>query len=387
VDLLVTRLEDCNDDVTRLDILSGMNDALRGHHAADVPAHWPAAVAAMHRDRRPAVARLIQELNIVFGTGRTVAELRRIAISENESDAARRGALRHLVACRDAGVVPLLRSLLNDRAIGADAIHGLAAFDDPDTPAVLLPYLVSTPGFAFAPGAHAKHLAALTTLTSRASFACLLLSEVEAERIPPDSLSPSDVNVMRSYADPDMTARLDRLWPTTRPQATAVATTVEQYATQLSPAAIAGADLRHGRMLFSRKCATCHMLFGEGASLGPDLTGSQRSNLQYVLSNIVDPSAIVQPSYRMHVIILDDGRVLNGIVSQQDSRALTIQLPHESFVIARSKVVEMRATEQSLMPVGQLDSLTLDERRDLIAYVMSPVQVPFPVAADASTHR
>jgi putative membrane-bound dehydrogenase-like protein len=387
VDLLIARLTSCDDADTRLDILAGMNEALQGYHAADIPRNWPAAVAALRSDRRQSINRLVQELDIVFGTGRLDEELRRIATSPREGDAARRAALRHLVARRAGDVVPLLRSLLDDPAIGVDAIHGLAAFDDPDTPALLFRYLATTPGFAFAPGCHAKHIAALSTLTSRASFARVLLSEVEAHRFPQGALSALDVSVMRSHADADMAARLDRLWPTTRPHPGAAATMVERYASQLTPDVLAQADLGRGRLLFSKQCATCHSLFGEGARVGPDLTGSQRSNLQYVLSNIVDPSAIVQPSYRMHVIILDDGRVLNGIVSQQDSRAITIQLPHESFVIARSKVVEMRATEQSLMPVGQLDALTLHERRDLIAYVMSPVQVPFPVAADASTLR
>jgi len=387
VDLLVASLKACDDADTRLDILSGMSDALRGHHAADCPPNWPAAVTALRRDPRPLIARLVQELSVVFGTGREVAELRRIAISENESDAARRAALRHLVACRDADIVPLLRSLLNDRAVGVDAIHGLAAFDDPDTPALLFPYLASMPGFAFALGAHAKHVAAMSTLTSRSSFARVLLSEVEARRIPQNTLSALDVSVMRSYADADMTARLDRLWPTTRPPADAAAATIARYASQLTPQVLAEADLRHGRLLFSRKCATCHVLFGEGAGVGPDITGAQRSNLHYVLGNIVDPSAIVQPPYRMYVVILDDGRVLNGIVSQQDSRAITVQSPHESAVIARSKVAEMRATEQSLMPVGQLDALTPDERRDLIAYIMSPAQVPLPDGADSSTLR
>jgi putative heme-binding domain-containing protein len=175
-----------------------------------------------------------------------------------------------------------------------------------------------------------------------------------------------------------MTAQLDRLWPTTRPHPGAAAAAIEEYASQLTPQVLAGADLRHGRLLFSRKCATCHALFGEGARVGPDLTGGQRSNLYYVLGNIVDPNAIVQPPYRMYVVILDDGRVFNGIVSQQDSRTITIQSPRESFAIPRSTVVEMRATEQSLMPVGQLDALTPDERRNLIAYIMSPVQVPLP---------
>ena len=56
----------------------------------------------------------------------------------------------------------------------------------------------------------------------------------------------------------------------------------------------------------------CHTLFGEGGKVGPDLTGSNRANLDYALMNILDPSAVIAKEYRPTIVITTDGRVITG---------------------------------------------------------------------------
>ena len=72
--------------------------------------------------------------------------------------------------------------------------------------------------------------------------------------------------------------------------------------------------------VFDRICGTCHRLYGNGGEIGPDLTGSGRDNLDYLLENIVDPSATVSADFRMVVVAMRDGRVLNGLVKAQSPR-------------------------------------------------------------------
>ena len=74
---------------------------------------------------------------------------------------------------------------------------------------------------------------------------------------------------------------------------------------------------RNGRLVFSKTCQQCHKLYGEGGTIGPDLTGSNRSDLEYLLSNIIDPSAEVARDYRMSVV-RDQGRaVITGIITER----------------------------------------------------------------------
>ncbi len=81
-------------------------------------------------------------------------------------------------------------------------------------------------------------------------------------------------------------------------------------------------DRSHGRAIFDRACASCHKLYGSGGEIGPDLTGSGRDNVDYLLENIVDPSAVVTADFRMVVVAMHDGRVFNGLVKRQTDRTL-----------------------------------------------------------------
>jgi putative heme-binding domain-containing protein len=147
---------------------------------------------------------------------------------------------------------------------------------------------------------------------------------------------------------------------------------------QLTPEVLAQADTGQGRVLFQKTCATCHRLYGHGETIGPDLTGAGRASLDYLLLNMVDPSATVGAEYRMSVVVLKDGRVLNGIVATRNDKTLTLQTAKERTTIELSDIEEVKPSTVSLMPDGQLQTLTPDQVRDLAGYLMHPVQVPLP---------
>jgi putative heme-binding domain-containing protein len=135
------------------------------------------------------------------------------------------------------------------------------------------------------------------------------------------------------------------------------------------------ANTKNGRVLFDKHCATCHKLFGEGQSVGPELTGAQRMNLDYLLENIVTPNAIVAQDYRATTFVMNNGRVITGMITQQQGEALTIQTATEKLVINKADIESQQQTEKSLMPEGLLDQLTINEIRDLLGYLSSSQQV------------
>ena len=49
-----------------------------------------------------------------------------------------------------------------------------------------------------------------------------------------------------------------------------------------------------GKELFQKHCATCHTLFGQGEKIGPDLTSVDRKSRSFLVTSIVDPSAIIR---------------------------------------------------------------------------------------------
>jgi len=153
---------------------------------------------------------------------------------------------------------------------------------------------------------------------------------------------------------------------------------IEKYKRQLTAEVLAKADLPNGRLVFSRTCMQCHTLFGEGAKIGPDLTGSNRADLHYILENSVDPSAVIGRDYQLNNIFTKKGRLVSGIIVEETDRAVTVQTLTERVVVPKADIDERQVSDVSMMPEGQLEKLTADELRDLVAYLASKRQVPLP---------
>ena len=129
-------------------------------------------------------------------------------------------------------------------------------------------------------------------------------------------------------------------------------------------------DRDRGKVLFTKHCATCHRLFDEGGTIGPDLTGGARGDTVALLANIVDPSAVIRPAYLSYAVVTTTGRVATGIITAQDNAGLTLadsKNPPTRFT--RDEIEELRPLATSIMPEGLLKSLSAAEVRDLFSYL------------------
>ena len=80
----------------------------------------------------------------------------------------------------------------------------------------------------------------------------------------------------------------------------------------------------------------------------------------------------------MTSVATNEGRVLTGIAVEQSATQIVLQLPTERVLIPRDEIEETRQSPLSMMPEGQLDRLTPDQIRNLIAYLATKEQVPLP---------
>ncbi|MFM8890042.1 MAG: hypothetical protein ACKOTB_00210, partial [Planctomycetia bacterium] len=345
---LVTAIPACGDAAERHNILAGIADGLAGWRRAPKPEGWDRAVAAVAAD--PAAAALARDLSAVFGDGRAIEEIRRLVLDAKADVALRRAALETLV--RQGGDLRgICLPLLADRQFNVLAAQGLAGSDDPEVAAALVD------AYERFHGAMRPRLVSI--LASRPSFALALLEAVENGRIPVTAVSPYDVRQIRGLRVPEVTAAAERLYGAggsadKRPR-------IDALKAALTPDAVAAADCRKGRALFDRSCGRCHRLFGAGESIGPDLTGGNRTNIDYLLENIVDPSAVVSRDFRMTIVTRADGRVVNGLVTARDDRTLSIVTPTERLTLALDDIESTTVTAQSPMPEGLLDQLAPDE--------------------------
>ena len=110
-------------------------------------------------------------------------------------------------------------------------------------------------------------------------------------------------------------------------------------------------------------------------------THCRTRSLQYLLENIVDPSAALAESFRMTNLILIDGRAVNGVVMRKTEQTWELQTATERVIVRTTDIDESRPTKMSLMPEGLLDVLNDKQRADLFAYLMSSQQVALPAGS------
>ena len=369
VDRLVALLAETDDAEIRQDLLAGVAAGLSGWRQTAKPAGWDSLATSLLAVPAPWHA-TVRDLSAVFGDGRAVDEIRRVVLDDTADAGLRRSALETLVHQGGDGVRDICLTLLGDQRLNVTAAQGLAASDDPDAARALIR--------SYKRFRSPQRPTVIGILASRRSFAAALRDAVADGTIPRDALTPYDLRQIRSLGDPELDAWLEREWGAVNETDAHVRRRIATLKDTLTPEVLARANLSNGRVIYDQACGRCHRLFGAGAVIGPDLTGGQRTNLDYLLENIVDPGSVVSRDMRMSVVTLADGRVLNGLVTARDEHVLTLVTPTDRHVLAMADVADVTVTQHSPMPSGLLDPLPPEAVRDLIGYLMQPAQVPLP---------
>ena len=351
------------------DIMRGMHAALQGRRQIAAPADWDRVESAFAGSKSEA-GELARDLSVMFGSGQALEDLIELVKSDGTPFDVRRRAIRALVSARAEGFAVTLQELLPKRYVNVEAIRGLAAYQDPDTASLLLKH--------FERFYQPAKTEAISTLVSRPEYCAVLLDAIQSGTIERDEVSPFQIRQMQLFEIPKLNDRISRLWPELQQIPAQKQKQIANYQRQLTPEVLSKADLSKGRLLFRQHCGKCHKLFDDGESIGPPLTGTQRNQLNYLLENIVDPSASVSKDYQLSIVLTDDGRVLTGVLLSQDEQTITLRTTDERLVLSRDQIEIIRESALSLMPDQQLDVMSADQVRDLIGYLMSPSQVPLP---------
>ena len=348
-------------------LLLGMSDGLKGWSKAKQPKEWPRLVAAIEKNGSNQMKNIVRELSVLFGDGRALEDVRMIVLDKKAAISLRRTALETLVASKSEGVVEICMPLLNDARINVIALRGVATSDDIKVAQALVKN--------YRRFRSPKKPLVIQTLASRKNFAGALLSAIESRKIPLADLTAYDVRQIRTLGDPELQKRVSELWGEIRDSSDEKKDRIAELKKLLTPDRLAKASPSHGRILFNNNCAKCHRLFGYGEKIGPELTGANRNNLDYLLENIVDPSAVVSKDFRMTIVQTTDGQTLNGLVAAQNDKTLSLQTQNELRTIALDEIESTKRSTMSPMPDGMLDNLSEDQTADLISYLMQPSQV------------
>ncbi len=257
-------------------------------------------------------------------------------------------------------------------AIKRAVMQALMNFDDPRIGVTICQRYHTT-----LPAEHDLRSTAHRVLASRPEWTRQFLDEITAFRIDRQTIPLDIVQQMRLHEAPQIQELLDQLWGRTR----ATPAEKQQQITRLQSLIVASGGRQSpdddvlptaGRDLFKKHCGVCHTLFNEGGQTGPNLTGYERTNLDFLLLAVVDPSAAIREEFTQFKVLTRDGRVLTGLIDVQTPTTLMLRgADNQTTLLNRDDIELLQAMETSLMPDGLTEKLSDEEVRQLFAYVMS----------------
>jgi PQQ-dependent dehydrogenase (methanol/ethanol family) len=129
-------------------------------------------------------------------------------------------------------------------------------------------------------------------------------------------------------------------------------------------------DRAAGKRLFFGKgqCASCHMVHGEGATIGPDLSNVARQmTVDQIREALLQPDLRIAPGYGLVAVRLRDGRTLRGFERSKTSFDLALQdLKGAIHPLSLDQTSGITPEKQSLMPPVKAGA---EELQDLIAFL------------------
>ncbi len=362
--LLVGTLDETEDSAVQTALMRGMLSGLAGRRNVPAPDAWSEVAAKLARSDDVNVRDLASQLSQVFGDQAAVGRALATVKDRSAPNDARRRALNSLLTQKNDQVSALLEPLLDEPELRLDAIRGFAAIENAKAPEILLKRYKS-----WSPE---HRQAAIETLAARKRYAETLLNAIKSNVIPRKHV-PAHVARSLSFILGD---RFVEVFGDVRQLAEDRVKLMAKYKKMLSPEALADADAAKGRVIFKKTCASCHLLYGKGGKVGPDLTGSNRANLDYILLNSVDPSYDVPEGYKMVIIETVDGLVLNGVIDEENSQRVILKTAEKpKVVVLKSDIDYRQVSSKSIMPDGQLDQMKPPEVANLIKYLQTTEQV------------
>lgn len=352
-------------DVDRL--IDGMAKALEGKHLTSVPAPLEKPLADLWQKKAddPTLLRLAVRLGSPAAYTRAIQR-----INDVKQPAAERASLIDTLSLIGKPEwLPVFGAIWDTSGPLVVRQAALAAYGRYTEPCIATNVLSS---YAQLPPELKSR--AQTLLCSRPGSALQFLQAVDAGKINAKEVPIDQLRPVVAYKDDALTKLVEKHWGKIAPQ-----TAGEKRSRIVSVGGIlrnGKGDPAAGKALFTKHCAVCHTFFGEGGKVGPDLTTADRKNRDFLIASTVDPSSVVRPEFVAYVASTKDGRVLTGLIVENNADAVTIvDAKAEKTMLPKSIIDELEPSPQSLMPEKLLDPFTDQELRDLFAYLQSETPI------------
>ena len=344
------------------ELIKGMEAGLQGDPVKSVPAALSKKVAELWASRAPTPTLISFAVRLGHAPAAEAALARITDAKVSEAD--RRKTITLLAERRVDAAVPTFLKLLRfekSDALRLDLINALQRFASPDIARELLDLYSGFPA--------KLRDTAQAALASRPDWSRRLLAAVDEGQLKKEQISIANLLAITAFKDAASDALIKKHWGR-------LTKSSEEKEAQIAKVRklLAGpkGDAKVGQEIFKLACAVCHTFNKEGGKIGPDLTGYERDNLDFILPAIVDPSLAIREEYIGFNITTKDEQSLTGLVTELTKTSVTLlDIGGNKSVLSRTNIKDMQASHTSLMPEGLLDAMTEQQVRDLFAYFIA----------------
>ena len=323
----------------------------------NAPQGWAELVGKRRHEGNTAA---FDRLGAIFGDQKIAERMAKVLADRTVPLEERKAAFVFLSGRRDLDLSSLHLALLEEDAFRSEVIPLLGRYNDKRVAKALLERLEQWTG--------GDRLAALNALCVQPELAKAHLKRLKKlDSKTKSGLTSLHLRQMRSLGDQEVDMLLDDLWGTVRERSAHIKVSMEKYRKLVSEPG--RGDRKAGKEVFGKVCSVCHVRDGAGGKYGPDLTGSWRNGKDYFLESIVDPNAVIGENFRLNIVTRKDGSPVSGMPVAETVEVLTIQTLTESVAIPKSAIKSRQVLDQSIMPVGLLDTLPEQEVVDLLNYL------------------
>lgn len=205
---------------------------------------------------------------------------------------------------------------------------------------------------------------AIALLLRRTESTRMALAAMSAGKMSPSALSIDQRVRLLKHADEKLRNKAVELF------GGAVSSNRQQVAKDYASSLTIKANRVRGKQVFTRICAACHRIDGQGHQAGPDLSDVRNRSKPALLYDILDPNSKVEPRFTAYSILTLDGSVFTGLIESESSEAVVLKMAEgKSKTIGRAEIDQMKASDVSLMPEGVEKDITVQQMADLLAFL------------------